>query len=125
MVSGSSSTDPASKDTYPALLFRNEATRLRWCSLTKHALGCCRCGVANNGKVGLAPCGHLGRAVIGQYYQCLVCDVSDGTPKHIDDRITEVLCGTCGSDDLKVWPGFTVDGRDLWFCKDCKSSFFA
>lgn len=80
--------------------------------------------MTNNGKIGVAPCGHLGRAVIGNYVQCLVCDVSDGVPERVDERVTAVLCGTCGSDDLRVLPMFTVDGRDLWFCRDCKSSFF-
>jgi len=81
--------------------------------------------MANDGKIGEAPCGHLGRAIIGQYYACAVCDVSDGVPEPIlieDDRVTGPLCSTCGGDDLDIYPNFALSNKTIYFCNDCKQS---
>ncbi len=47
-----------------------------------------------NGKRGVAPCGHEGEAIIGQYYKCLKgCDSDD-----IDFVILDSpQCKKCGS----------------------------
>lgn len=49
-----------------------------------------------SGRLGQAPCGHAGRAVIGHYYECLTVGCN-GTPADADrDR-----CRKCGSFDVK------------------------
>lgn len=53
------------------------------------------------GKRGKAPCGHLGEAIIGQYYQCAKCD-KKAAPKYIDPEKTQplnhvYLCTKCAS----------------------------
>lgn len=88
-------------------------------------------GEVSGGKIGSAPCGHRGEAVVGQYYRCLEgCDragagpESDGVPdEESDDHVTEPLCLHCGSDDVQIWPGFMVSGKDLFTCRDCGRSF--
>lgn len=77
---------------------------------------------ATLGRVGLAPCGHPGVAIIGQYYACSVgCDaVSDGVPIEVKDKLTTVLCSYCGSDQVERWDvAFTHDDMDLWHCNAC------
>lgn len=74
-----------------------------------------------SGKRKMLPCGHVGEAVIGQYYACPICDRSAAL-EHGDDRVTKPMCGECGSVNLRIWPGFTTDGRDFWFCVDCTKS---
>ena len=64
-------------------------------------------------------CGHIGEAVISQFYLCPVCDVSDGVPEHVPPEGTEKLCPYCGSNDLEIYPGFTIRGHDLWHCVSC------
>jgi hypothetical protein len=60
-----------------------------------------------NGKKGIAPCGHPGEAVIGQYYQC-----SRGCDDLKDEEITLDIpqCKCCGSynvdEDFQVDPMF-------------------
>jgi hypothetical protein len=51
-----------------------------------------------NGKRGVAPCGHPGEAVIGQYYKCLRgCD----SAINWDDITLEIpKCENCGSLDI-------------------------
>lgn len=58
-----------------------------------------------NGKIGVAPCGHTGEAIIGTYYKCLVgCD----KPKEVDFIILDLpQCTNCGS--YNVDEGFKVD----------------
>lgn len=64
-------------------------------------------------------CGHEGEAVIGHFYLCPVCDVSDGVPERVRRETTQKLCPHCGSDDLQVYPGFTMGGKDLYHCHNC------
>lgn len=79
--------------------------------------------VANDGKLGLCPCGHIGRAVIGQFYLRDICD-APAVPEPIEEDPTTVpLCLHCGSEDVKVYPGFTVTGKNLWHCFACMRSF--
>lgn len=52
-----------------------------------------------NGKKGVAPCGHDGEAVIGQYYQCPRCDTY--TPDWEDVTLEIVQC-ECGSFDVDL-----------------------
>jgi len=59
-----------------------------------------------NGKQGRAPCGCIGEAVIGQYYECKKCD-------SVDFVILELpQCPQCGSfnidEDFEVDPMFYV-----------------
>lgn len=75
-----------------------------------------------DGKRGLCPCGHYGEAVIGQYYACRLCD-NDSVPEEVLDRVTEPLCENCGSDDLDVYPLFTVSGKTVIHCRSCKHTF--
>ena len=80
-----------------------------------------------DGKKGVAPCGHPGEAVIGQYYKCLKgCDELDGETWD-DITLDFPKCPACGSfkidDDFQVHPLFYyynpghkfVDRR----CLDC------
>jgi hypothetical protein len=57
-----------------------------------------------NGKRGIAPCGHPGEAVIGQYYKCLSgCDSGN-----FEEPTVDILqCRWCGS--LRVDTDFEVD----------------
>lgn len=75
-----------------------------------------------DGKRKLLDCGHVGEAVISQFYLCPVCDVSDGVPEHVPPEETKKLCPHCGDDDLEVFPGFSILGKDLWFCNHCMRS---
>lgn len=75
-----------------------------------------------DGKRGTAPCGHPGEHIVGQYVQCPICDVSDGVPEYVEPEVTKKLCPHCGSDDLEIFTGFTVFGKDLWLCNGCLRS---
>lgn len=77
------------------------------------------------GRLGVAPCGHPGEAIVGHYYRCHVgCDAagsgppSDGVPELSDDIDTGVTC-RCGSDDLTCYPSFGVTGGTVWNCRNC------
>lgn len=74
-----------------------------------------------DGKRERLPCGHVGEAVFGQYFACPVCD-RQAVPQHVppERTATERLCAHCGSDDLRFLPGFTLNGRDMWFCNSCR-----
>lgn len=94
---------------------------------------------AGRGKLGEAPCGHRGEAVIGTYYKCLEgCDdppESDGVPEHVDPEITKPVCPwsqgflpDCdGEGDVVQWgPEFRdINGRDMWSCRSCGKEFMA
>lgn len=75
-----------------------------------------------DGKRQMLDCGHWGEAIISQYFACPICDVSDGVPEYVEPEVTKKLCPHCGSDDLKIYPGFTVMGLDLWHCNKCQQS---
>ena len=62
-----------------------------------------------NGKSALAPCGHIGQVVIGNYVQCVGCDT--GKTKPI--ARTDFLCGKCG---CKVRPTIA---RGTYWCDNC------
>lgn len=47
------------------------------------------------GKIGVAPCGHRGEHIIGQYVQCL-----QGCEVYADDAPTVECCPRCGSGDI-------------------------
>ena len=50
-----------------------------------------------NGKIGIAPCGHQGEAVVGQYYHCLEgCDDVDFRIE-IDTPVIVEQCPKCQS----------------------------
>lgn len=77
-----------------------------------------------SGKRALAPCGHEGEYVIGQYVQCETCDKA-AVPEELEDtsRITKRLCAHCGSDDIQKWPGLWATGETLYWCNGCEASF--
>lgn len=90
------------------------------------------------GRIGTAPCGHRGEAVVGQYYRCLegcednvagVGAESDGVPEEIEPERTQPICPHCGGDEAMLWPPDWRDAfdRDFWLCEDatCGKSFHA
>lgn len=78
--------------------------------------------MSDDGKLGVAPCGHVGVHVISQYVMCPSCDRT-AVPEHIVDEETKQFCRECGSDDVEQYPGFTVFGRELWRCHNCNEDF--
>jgi hypothetical protein len=90
-----------------------------------------------DGRRGVAPCGHVGEAVIGHYYQCAQCDApSDGVPElDLEDDVdfsdfdpdkTQPFCAHCGSGRVRIYPGMTDgSGRQLWHCDNCMRSFMS
>ncbi len=61
------------------------------------------------GKVGKAPCGHPGEAIIGQYYKCLWgCDDDSYIPD-FNIVIPQCLCGSVDLDeDFELDPLYYV-----------------
>lgn len=87
-----------------------------------------------DGKLGKAPCGHPGQAVIGQYYRCLSgCDKAPEQIDFEDITIEYIRCPWCNSLHVEDYqldamfyffnPGSTVkvDTR----CIDCGHVFLA
>lgn len=67
-----------------------------------------------NGKRGVAPCGHPGEAVIGQFYVCLQgCD--DTSDFDFWDEVTaeHLVCPQCGSNDVD--DEFTLGAMFLFY----------
>jgi hypothetical protein len=77
------------------------------------------------GAPGRAPCGHRGEHLTTNYVRCVEgCeDLSSGVPRTAKDSTTRPICSHCGSGDVLVYRGFTVEGMDLWHCKGCLKSF--
>lgn len=92
--------------------------------------------VGRSGKLGVAPCNHLGEHIIGNYVRCGAgCDSSDGVPEHVDPERTPPICiyyldtpPTCdGTKEVVVWgPEFRdINGNDMWTCRSCGREFMA
>jgi len=87
-----------------------------------------------NGRKGIAPCGHPGEAVIGQYYQCPKCDVNklDYTPDWEIKTLEITKCPNCGSFDVDE--DFQLDPMFYFFnpgvsqlnkrCENCGHCWF-
>jgi hypothetical protein len=79
--------------------------------------------VSDDAKVGLAPCGHTGRHVVGNYVQCPLCDAEtvSAVPVEIDDdRVTNRVCAFCGSNAVET---FDQWGPRRLHCLDCGGVF--
>ena len=62
------------------------------------------------GKIGNAPCGHPGEAVIGQYFECSIgCDHPDYVELALQDDV--LACPRCLSTDLDEEYDFVA----VWF----------
>lgn len=79
-----------------------------------------------NGKLAIAPCGHIGEFVVGQFVQCLTKGC-DGLPPgdFSDDDVTPTLnlfdifnCTKCQSTDTKPFPHASFS-PGLYHCIDC------
>ena len=76
--------------------------------------------VKDNGKEGLAPCGHTGHHVIGAYVACPLCD-SGAAPVEVNDEpVTNRICSFCGSNDIEV---FDLWGPARYHCLPCGRVF--
>lgn len=76
----------------------------------------------SQGKRGIAPCGHPGVYVIGQYVQCMSkCETTAASAPPVEH------CPSCGDDDVDqeyeldaiflMWnPGATRFSRRCWEC---------
>ncbi len=78
---------------------------------------------------GTAQCGHPGTYVTNTYITCdQRCEMGDPEESDgivdldLDDVITQPLCSHCGSDDLDIYPGFCLSGKNLWHCRTCQRS---
>lgn len=86
-----------------------------------------------SGKRGIAPCGHQGEHIIGQYISCdngcdqhefdIVLVEDDAVPEFIDPEKTTPLCRLCGSADVEMWVGFMMNNSTLYFCNCCNRTF--
>lgn len=70
----------------------------------------------DDGRIGLAPCGHLGRHVVGNYVQCPTCD-REAVPVAVEVEITEPIfrCPRCTSSLVEP---FTIASA-TWHCWNC------
>lgn len=82
-----------------------------------------------SGKKALAPCGHTGVHIIGQYVQCLSCDGGSGGDPGDEDLLVE-RCRFCGSSNLDFefevdvlypafHPGATIPDTRCFDCGRC------
>ena len=54
-----------------------------------------------SGRIGTAPCGHRGEAIIGQYYRCLLgCDSRPADEPELEFTLVVRTCPACKSSDL-------------------------
>lgn len=86
------------------------------------------------GRLGTAPCGHVGEAVVGHYYACLAgCDDADAIPVHVEPERTKPVCAWSrdpGSDcrgegDVVKWADEfnDINGNAMWSCRECGREF--
>lgn len=81
-----------------------------------------------SGKVGIAPCGHLGYHYTANYVACSVgCDsTSDERAETGPAPVGQQLCRLCGSPNVAVWDHEFDDGdRRMWSCRTCGKEFLA
>lgn len=93
------------------------------------------------GKLGTAPCGHVGEHVTPAFVTCLDgCDdvagegdESSGVPEPIVAERTKPICAWAkgpmpdcdGTGDVVMWgPEFQdMNGNDMWTCRKCHREF--
>ncbi len=74
------------------------------------------------GRKGIAPCGHPGSYIIGQFIKCdQGCD--NAIPTYIDPEKTKRLCIHCGSIRIEIFPDFALNGKDIYYCNNCHRVF--
>lgn len=86
-----------------------------------------------NGRRGIAPCGHEGEYVVGQYVACPACDHADAVTDGVDFDLEETTnelprCPHCGSLSVEDFDtggffGYAGIGAGTLHCIDCGRVF--